>query len=389
MKSETRKAAGGIETVTIPQKKLLSSPQEWDFGEIVPAHCRIAILVEYMRSVPNIVAHPRYWTLNSGYTTRGSRLLDQGFDLSLPWLSYYKKVYSPFREQNIKVCAAIIKRIKARRDELSAFLADAISATGHEVLWSYKASSQDALTTLVAAFNAILNRDAIYNEPRFTGIPLARETRELINSQPTGPETALLNRMLLEDAFQEQIWPEPRKPIINWKKIEPRTGESTRILPMRNFAKQILDVCKKGFRLEDAFEAYALDKAYYVCLTDRPGRAGLKEEMISWVSSMERPPARPGKASSIPFHYLKWLAAWRLNDARKKQEVSFAILQKALKNYQPPPPTADPNGVLPRFGTRRGWNHAVHQAQKLLNQLAVNPWAFEAQLFASSESTLA
>jgi hypothetical protein len=70
-------------------------------------------------------------------------------------------------------------------------------------------SSNLAQRTAVA-LNRDLSRVPLHDPTRFAGIPLRHETASLLQRQPSGPDLARLNRLLLEDAYPADI---TRKPV--------------------------------------------------------------------------------------------------------------------------------------------------------------------------------
>jgi MscS family membrane protein len=58
---------------------------------------------------------------------------------------------------------------------------------------------------LVRDLNEIIRGPAIYEEKRFDGVELAQETRDLLDRNPEGEDLAHLNRLLLDDAFLDEL----------------------------------------------------------------------------------------------------------------------------------------------------------------------------------------
>jgi hypothetical protein len=66
--------------------------------------------------------------------------------------------------------------------------------------------SRISLTELVKGINQVLAGPSIYDKDRFNGIVLRRETAELIVQNPSGGwKLARLNKLLLEDAYPEEL----------------------------------------------------------------------------------------------------------------------------------------------------------------------------------------
>lgn len=87
------------------------------------------------------------------------------------------------------------------------------------------APSQDLKSTLAAALNEVLSGESIYEEARFTGIELSEETRNLAREDPQREgERRRLNRLLLQEAYSDEIAPPSEEPIFD---IEVRAGQQT------------------------------------------------------------------------------------------------------------------------------------------------------------------
>jgi len=58
---------------------------------------------------------------------------------------------------------------------------------------------------LVLALNDVLRSGSIYDKERFCDVHLREETETLLSQPPEGEEIARLNRLLLEDAYPDDI----------------------------------------------------------------------------------------------------------------------------------------------------------------------------------------
>jgi len=70
-------------------------------------------------------------------------------------------------------------------------------------------SLKSDLSTLVKALNKIISGPSIYDKDRFTGIVLRKETASLIVQNPHGAQLSHLNKLLLEDAYPEELSQSP------------------------------------------------------------------------------------------------------------------------------------------------------------------------------------
>lgn len=103
---------------------------------------------------------------------------------------------------------AIIDQWRGPSNAVSAFLWQSLSKQDQTVLTNYQPSalsSNQAQAVVVQALNKIIWGPSIYESKRFQGISLRPETTDLTKEVPTGPSTARLNRLLLEDAYPLEL----------------------------------------------------------------------------------------------------------------------------------------------------------------------------------------
>jgi hypothetical protein len=70
-------------------------------------------------------------------------------------------------------------------------------------------SLKSDLPTMVKALNKIISGPSIYDKDRFTGIVLRKETATLIVRNPKGAQLSRLNKLLLEDAYPDELSQSP------------------------------------------------------------------------------------------------------------------------------------------------------------------------------------
>ncbi len=115
---------------------------------------------------------------------------------------------SSFSVDDLRNPASFAGKVKAFADPVSAFLRDRLPATTRQALnaWSdannLTAELRDAL---IAGLNDLINGASIWDEARFTSVQIRAETRELLQSNPTGPQLVGLNRLLLEDTYPLEL----------------------------------------------------------------------------------------------------------------------------------------------------------------------------------------
>lgn len=123
-----------------------------------------------------------------------------------------------FGGSDVADLASLAKKITEKSDAVSAFLNTQLDDAAKSLLADYKADSTNtkAVTSaLTKGLNKVITGAAIYDEKRFASVQLRPETQELLKKDPSGPELAHLNRMLLEDAFPSDL-KESKTPKTSW-----------------------------------------------------------------------------------------------------------------------------------------------------------------------------
>lgn len=96
--------------------------------------------------------------------------------------------------------------MSAQNDPVSDYIWSQIPATDQQTLLSTSSTPEQQESTLDADLDAILTSgSSIYTATRFAGVTLSQATLNLLNSNPTGEQLELLNRMLLDDAYANDI----------------------------------------------------------------------------------------------------------------------------------------------------------------------------------------
>ena len=92
-------------------------------------------------------------------------------------------------------------------DGVSQFLGGQISSTTFDLLFSYSGDPDLPLQEALAQdFNAVIQGGAIYDVQRFASVHLNPLTRALLDPAPQGDALVRLNRMLLEDAYPQEVF---------------------------------------------------------------------------------------------------------------------------------------------------------------------------------------
>lgn len=104
--------------------------------------------------------------------------------------------------------ASFASRLTNSADALSAFLRGRLEDSVRADLAAYSASSANAKTVISALakdLTEIISGPSIYDRSRFHSIPLRPETEQLLKQNPRGQQLARLNKLLLEDAYPDQL----------------------------------------------------------------------------------------------------------------------------------------------------------------------------------------
>jgi hypothetical protein len=118
------------------------------------------------------------------------------------------KGYSTFAADEIKDWAGLARKLAQHSDAVSAFLWQRLSNQDQAMLTNYQESgpgSDQVKVTVVQVLNKIIGEPSLDADKRFDGIMLRPETTDLRRASATGPGVGRLNRLLLEDAYPQEI----------------------------------------------------------------------------------------------------------------------------------------------------------------------------------------
>jgi len=102
----------------------------------------------------------------------------------------------------------LVLKLRAGADPVSRYLRDGLAPATSQQLLDYTgaASPPPALiNALIIAMNRVILGNAFYDQDRFAGVALSQVTQQLLDRRPEGSDLALLNRLLLEDAYPGAI----------------------------------------------------------------------------------------------------------------------------------------------------------------------------------------
>ncbi len=113
--------------------------------------------------------------------------------------------------------AGLVKKIAGKADPLSQFLFEELDDAGKMAITSFEesnaASAKAVRSAIAKSMNKAINDpSSLYEQKRFEGVKLRVETVVLVNKDPQGKELARVNRMLLEDAYPNELTPSAASP---------------------------------------------------------------------------------------------------------------------------------------------------------------------------------
>jgi hypothetical protein len=102
------------------------------------------------------------------------------------------------------------ERLRQRQDALGQELKARLPAPARDVVSQppspdQPAARRAAAETLARGLSAVISGPSLYDAQRFAGVALREETRALQGQDPAGEDLARFNRLLLEDAFPEDL----------------------------------------------------------------------------------------------------------------------------------------------------------------------------------------
>lgn len=155
--------------------------------------------------------------------SRSKKLLLQGMFGLLLGLVIFSESTSPFPESsallhkgNFKNPAALTVKLRDAGDNLSKYIREHFSVETNILLKAYNVSyplSDSLQEAMVDELNQLLKGESFYEDERFMQVKLTNKTIELIKNNPEGEDLLRLNRLLLKEAYPDEI--EKRQDIIH------------------------------------------------------------------------------------------------------------------------------------------------------------------------------
>jgi subfamily B ATP-binding cassette protein MsbA len=108
---------------------------------------------------------------------------------------------------------ALVTKLSSQPDPVSQFVWSHFSANDRQVLTSAAAASNQPPAVLIERLNHLLQCDCLYEPQRFAGVKLSAETKLLLAEDPQGEAMIHLNRLLLNDAYPNELYSSTASPL--------------------------------------------------------------------------------------------------------------------------------------------------------------------------------
>ncbi|MHB8972836.1 MAG: MFS transporter [Pirellulaceae bacterium] len=126
------------------------------------------------------------------------------------------EVDTTIKKSNIEDLSSLAAKLKDKPDAVSAFVSSQLSSKTVQALAEYDNTTSDPvalrfdltqdLKQLVRQeLNTSENKPTFYDAARFSGIRLQERTQQLLAQNPQGVDRCRLNRMLLDDAYPQEL----------------------------------------------------------------------------------------------------------------------------------------------------------------------------------------
>lgn len=113
-----------------------------------------------------------------------------------------------FNTDELKDAEGLVLRLRSSDDSLSGYIRAQLSPNTMRMLEEYNPShspSNSLKQALVDELNTLLELQNFYREELFADVELSKETQKLLRADFQGKEVFHLNRLLIEDAFPDEI----------------------------------------------------------------------------------------------------------------------------------------------------------------------------------------
>jgi hypothetical protein len=164
----------------------------------------------YSAASTNVRSQVELVAAQADKSLRQAKSLQCFVDIIDPWT---------FNTSDLINLSGLAQRLKTETNGISLFLSNSLSSATQDALSNYlgAGSSPEPLQTLlVRDFNSLIAGSSIYASNRFYGVSLAVETQFLLSSERTGFDLLRLNRLLLQDAYAQQLVQRPYQTALNF-----------------------------------------------------------------------------------------------------------------------------------------------------------------------------
>ena len=183
-----------------------------------------------------------------------------------PFLSAPATASSNVMVSDLESASAVLSRLKSPGNEVFHYVRGRLKESTRDELDRWQETtdpSDDLKQALVADLNALIRGTSIWDDTRFADVTIDRETRELLESDPTGNQLARLNRLLLADAYPNGNALRRKMPNAGfWPHL---LEDLSFILPQRYFFNigRVLDMdvleAAEGYHRKNEYFEYKLD----------------------------------------------------------------------------------------------------------------------------------
>ncbi len=138
----------------------------------------------------------KYYVLNGIYSSISPKIINRNYFFYL-------------NKEDLINPSSFINKIEAGSTGLTVYLKQSLTQETMDMLNSSSGVSDELIAAVLDDISDLIKKESIYSSSNFTGISLSDELIEIIDINPQiTEEIVFLNRLLLEAAFPDEIWPE-------------------------------------------------------------------------------------------------------------------------------------------------------------------------------------
>jgi DNA-directed RNA polymerase specialized sigma24 family protein len=125
------------------------------------------------------------------------------------WKDLFKMIAAEtlarFFADDIQNLSLLVDRLRRRSDPIAQFVGDMLPVETKELLDDPSSTSEELRTSLISGLNELLEKPSLYASERFRDIEVSASTQNLLALRLQGGSKRLLNRLLLQDAFKQEL----------------------------------------------------------------------------------------------------------------------------------------------------------------------------------------